>query len=204
MEEIHLFSVIFTIREFSHWPEELIFVHFHNTCQLCVCRMESRGVELVHILPLHILQLFKSQDRTVSIASWAKQERLVLAFESMANNILCPDAQNPSLKFTHGNACKRIFLSFKDFPSPYQFENQLFSYDKSGGEMGTYSSYPRKGNSSILLVPSCDLIDPRSCFQCRLNAHISHMSLSFCLLTLPGKVSVSPVVIIHFQITVTH
>lgn len=41
MEEIHLFSEIFTIREFSHWPKELIFVPFHNTCQWCVCRIQS-------------------------------------------------------------------------------------------------------------------------------------------------------------------
>lgn len=61
MEEIHLFSEIFTIREFSHWPKELIFVPFHNTCQLCVCRIQLQGVEMVlYILLLCVLQLFKS------------------------------------------------------------------------------------------------------------------------------------------------
>lgn len=28
MEAIHLFLEIFTIREFSHWPEELVFFLF--------------------------------------------------------------------------------------------------------------------------------------------------------------------------------
>lgn len=95
---------------------------------------------MVYVLLLHVLQLFKSRDRTVSIASCAEQERHVLAFESMANNILCPGAENPSLKFTHANEWKSIFSSFKNFPSLCQLENQLFLYDKPGGEMGTHSS----------------------------------------------------------------
>lgn len=71
--------------------------------------------------------------------------------------------------------------------------------------MGTHSCYSRKGNSSILTVLSCDLIDPRSCFP--IQTERSHFTHELKLLsTDPSRegVSVSPVVIIHFQITVIH
>lgn len=40
MEAIRVFLKIFTIREFSHWPD--IF-RFHNSWKLCVCRIQTQG-----------------------------------------------------------------------------------------------------------------------------------------------------------------
>lgn len=75
----------------------------------------------------------------------------MLAFESMANNILCPDAQNPSLKFTPGNACKSTFLTFKDFPSLHHLKNQLFLYDKPGGKWAHTHPTLEKATAPYLL-----------------------------------------------------
>lgn len=60
MEAIHLFLEIFTIREFSHWPEELIFFLSFIILASYVC-VEFKHMELhgIHILLLHPLQMLK-------------------------------------------------------------------------------------------------------------------------------------------------
>lgn len=67
MEAICLFLEISTIREFSHWPEELIFFLFIILARyVCVELKHGYTVKMVHVLLLHPLQMLKSCDRAMS------------------------------------------------------------------------------------------------------------------------------------------
>lgn len=74
MEAIHLFLEIFTIREFSHWPEELLFFPFIILASYACVEFKHREL-MVYILLLHPLQMLKSCDRTMSplLNAWNKE-----------------------------------------------------------------------------------------------------------------------------------
>lgn len=131
MEAIRLFLEIFIIREFSHWPEELVFFLF-------IILVSYVAVEFKHGQLKWYTFYFCITYRCVSPAIGLCLHsclmcgigKVCVGFKCMANNILCRGAQGHFLKFRHGDEWESIFLSYKNFPRPHQLANQLFLYDK--------------------------------------------------------------------------
>lgn len=150
MEAIRVFLEIFTIREFSHWPD---MFPFHNTWLLCVCRIQTWGGKMVYILLLHPSHVLKSCDRTMSPSLNVFNRTDMCWLSSAWQTIFCTKVHrivfSGSDITTGGNPFPhpRSFQEFKNFPSTDQLANQLLLYDKTQKKLAhTYPS-PEKATA---------------------------------------------------------